>query len=202
MHRRDGEPAMLGIGRVAPPAELTNRMPGSKVTATADATAREDPHFLAAERVSGDRILGSRTEIDLPRTATVDGPIILFDGVCKFCGGAVRFLLTRDRRKRLRFAPLQSAIGDELRQRFGLPADRLDTMVLIEGGRCHTKSSAALRIARDLSGLWPLLWVFLAVPKAFRDLCYDAFARRRYRWFGRSESCFVPTPDIRDRFLE
>ena len=193
---------MLGIGRVAPPAELTNRLLGSRVTAIADEPVREDPHCLAAEQVSGNRILGSRTKLDLPWRGSVDGPIILFDGVCKFCGGAVRFLLTRDRKKRFRFAPLQSAIGDGLRQRFGLPADRLDTMVLIEGGRCHTKSSAALRIARDLSGLWPLLSIFLVVPKAFRDLCYDAFARRRYGWFGRSESYFLPTADIRDRFLE
>ena len=127
---------------------------------------------------------------------------MLFDGLCNFCSGSVRFILARDKKRRFRFAPLQSANASDLLRPLGPRSDDLDTMVLIEGNRYHAKSSAALRIAGRLSGLWPLFSVLLLVPKPIRDYFYDAFAAHRYRWFGERESCFVPTDDVRDRFLE
>jgi len=127
--------------------------------------------------------------------------IVLFDGVCNFCSGAVRFLIRRDRAGRLRFAPLQSETGAGLQRRFALDPTDLDTMILVEGGRAHRKSGAALRVLRHLSGAWPLLSLLLLVPRPIRDWAYDRFAQRRYRWFGRRDACFVPTPELRDRFL-
>ena len=86
-------------------------------------------------------------------------------------------------------------------RRFGLPTDEFDTMILVEKGRAYARSTAALRIARRLGGWWPLLTVLLAVPPFLRDAAYSVLAGNRYRWFGRSETCRVPTPEIRDRFL-
>lgn len=129
-----------------------------------------------------------------------DHPIVLFDGVCTFCGRTVHWILKRDRKARFRFAPLQSEVGRELLQRHDLASD-LATMILIDRGRAHTKSSGALRIARRLRFPWLLLAVLLVIPKPVRDFLYDQFAKRRYAWFGREEVCFVPERAIRDRFL-
>ena len=127
--------------------------------------------------------------------------IVLFDGVCNFCNDTVRFLIPRDRTGRLRFAALQSETGREIRRRFGLDPDALETMVVVEGDRCFVKSAAALRIVRRLRGAWPLLAALWIVPRPLRDWAYDRFAERRYRWFGRRDDCLVPTPELRERFL-
>jgi predicted DCC family thiol-disulfide oxidoreductase YuxK len=127
--------------------------------------------------------------------------VVLFDGVCSFCNKAVRFIIRRDRNAYFRFASLQSDAGIALlaghRQ-----APRLNSIVLIENGRVFTESSAALRIARRLDGGWKAAAVLLAVPKPVRDFAYRAFARRRYRWFGKQESCMIPAPEQRARFLD
>ncbi|HSJ15591.1 MAG TPA: thiol-disulfide oxidoreductase DCC family protein [Longimicrobiales bacterium] len=128
--------------------------------------------------------------------------IILFDGVCNLCNGAVQFVLDRDPAARFQFASLQSAAaGDLLRAPCDAAAD-LSSIVLLEDGRCHTRSTAALRIARRLSGAWPLLYGLILVPRPVRDGVYSFIASHRYRWFGRSESCRVPTPETRSRFLD
>lgn len=129
-------------------------------------------------------------------------PLILFDGVCNFCCFWVQFLIRRDPDKRFHFAPLQSAVGQEIVKRLGMSTDNLTTMILVEGDRRYVKSSAALRIARRMRGLWPLLFIFIVIPAPIRDFFYDWVARNRYRWFGRQGSCMVPTPDVRERFLE
>ena len=133
---------------------------------------------------------------------TSDGPVVLFDGVCNFCSRSVQFVLARDRGQRFRFAPLQSAAGQRILKRCSLASEPLATIVLAEGDRCHTRSTAALRICRGLSGAWPLLSVLLVIPRPIRDRCYDWFAARRYRWFGRREACFVPSEEMRGRFLD
>jgi predicted DCC family thiol-disulfide oxidoreductase YuxK len=130
-----------------------------------------------------------------------DGPILLFDGECNLCNGVVRFVAPRDRGGAIRFAALQSEAGVALQRRFGLDPDDLDTVVLVEGDRCHRKSDAALRVARRLSGAWPVLALLRVVPRPLRDWAYDRFAERRYRWFGRSDACLVPTRELRERFL-
>ena len=128
-------------------------------------------------------------------------PIFLFDGVCKFCNAGVNFIIDRDVRKRFRFAPLQSDAGQALLRRFGKRTDDFDTAVVVEHGRAYVKSSAALRIARHLGGPWALLTLLFAVPPFLRDGAYDLLARNRYRWFGKADTCRMPTPDVRDRFL-
>lgn len=136
-------------------------------------------------------------------TPTTDGsPIILFDGVCNLCNGLVRFLIRRDPDGRFRFAPLQSDVGQELLERFDLPTDTLETFVLVEDGECYTKSTAALRTARHLGGVYALLSYLRFVPRPLRDAVYDLVAASRYRVFGRKDRCMIPSPDVEDRFLD
>jgi len=130
--------------------------------------------------------------------ADFSGPVILFDGVCNLCTGSVRFVIARDARKQFRFASLQSPVAEKLLGE----RSPLDTMVLVMGGRIYRKSTAALLIARRLDGLWPLLAVFLAVPRFLRDAAYDWIGRRRYRMFGRTDSCWTPQPELAERFLD
>ncbi len=130
-------------------------------------------------------------------------PIVLFDGVCNFCSGTVNFLIERDPEGHLRFASLQSEVGHALAARAGIDADDLDTLVLVEpDGRGRVRSTAALRITRYLRAPWPLLGVFLLVPPFLRDFVYRFVARRRYRWFGKSEVCRLPTAEDAARFIE
>lgn len=129
-------------------------------------------------------------------------PILLFDGVCKFCSGTVVFVLRRDTAGVFRFAALQSSAGQDLLERHGLPRDQLETMVVISGGRAHTKSDAALEIAHHLPGFWASLSLLRMVPRPIRDFLYDQVARNRYRLFGKTEQCLVPTVDVRQRFLQ
>ena len=130
------------------------------------------------------------------------GSVILFDGVCNLCNGSVLFVIDRDPRARFRFAALQSDIGGDLLARSGYRGRALDSIVLLEDGRVFDRSTAALRIARRLRGGWPLLAAFLVVPRPIRDAVYEWIARNRYRWFGREESCRIPTPELRHRFLD
>ena len=129
--------------------------------------------------------------------------VVLFDGVCNVCNSTVNFIIDRDPKGRFRFASLQSPEGRALAEPHGIAsgAEMPTTMALIEGNRAYTDSTAALRIARLLRAPWPLFYVAIIVPRALRDVAYRFFAARRYKWFGRSESCRVPTPEIRGRFL-
>jgi len=128
-------------------------------------------------------------------------PIVLFDGVCNLCSGSVQFVLKRDLEGRFRFASLQSEAGRSLMLEHGLDPDALSSVVLVEDGRAYQESSAALRIARHLPGAWKLLRVFAVVPRPLRDAVYRLIARHRYRWFGKTEACWLPTPELRARFL-
>lgn len=127
--------------------------------------------------------------------------VILFDGVCNFCNGAVNFVISRDRDGYFKFAALQSAAGEELLDRYDIDKIETDSVVLIEDDKAYLHSSAALRIVRRLPGLWPILYGLIIVPKGIRDWAYRLFAKHRYRLFGRREECMIPTPEIRTRFL-
>jgi predicted DCC family thiol-disulfide oxidoreductase YuxK len=131
-------------------------------------------------------------------------PAVLFDGVCKLCDAAVLFLIDRDPRAILRFASLQSDTARELLESVGgtVETDPPKSILLVENGRVYERSTAALRIARHLEGAWKLLGLLLVVPAPVRDLVYRWIASNRYRWFGRSPTCRVPTPQIRARFLD
>lgn len=134
-----------------------------------------------------------------------DYDVILYDGQCAMCSAIVRFVIKRDRHARYRFASLDSAAGKALLEQAGQgawPGEAVpDTFRLIRDGRVYIKSGAALEVVRKLRGLWPVLYLFRAVPVRIRDYVYDTVARNRYRWFGRNESCMLPSPDVRDRFL-
>jgi len=127
--------------------------------------------------------------------------IVLFDGVCNVCNSAVNFIIDRDPDERFHFASLQSPQGMALATSHGVDASKISTVVLIDEGKAYTNSTALLRVARRLRAPWPLAYAAMLVPRALRDAAYRFFVANRYRWFGKSETCRVPTPEIRRRFL-
>ncbi len=127
--------------------------------------------------------------------------VVLFDGVCNLCNGAVQFLLAHDPTGELRFAALQSDAGRAILAWAGLTADPYATMVFLERGKVYTRSTAVLRIARHLRRPWRWLAAALVVPAPLRDWVYDRLARNRYRLFGRRQECLLPRPELRRRFL-
>lgn len=131
-----------------------------------------------------------------------DHPIILFDGVCNLCSGIVLFTIRKDPQGIFKYAPLQSEVGQSLLKQFNLPMDDYHSFILIEGNRYYRKSTAALRVARRINGLWSILYASIVVPRLIRDFIYDIVVKNRYRWFGKKEECLIPTPDIKSRFLE
>lgn len=129
--------------------------------------------------------------------------IIFFDGVCNLCNGAVNFIIDRDRHGRFLFASLQSDLAKDKLDPTGVDVSKLDSIVLLKkDGTVREKSSAVLHIAKRLGGGWPLMYVFMLLPKPIRDLAYDFIARNRYKWFGRQDQCRMPTPELRQRFLD
>ncbi|HEY0512633.1 MAG TPA: thiol-disulfide oxidoreductase DCC family protein [Thermoanaerobaculia bacterium] len=128
-------------------------------------------------------------------------PLVLFDGVCNLCNGSVQLIIRHDPQGRFRFASLQSPLGQELTARFGSDPRIVDSIILVEGDRWYRESDAALRIAAGLNGAWRALAVFRAIPRPLRDAAYRLLARNRYRWFGKQETCWLPTPELRGRFL-
>ena len=129
--------------------------------------------------------------------------IVLFDGVCNLCDGAVQFIIKHDKKDVFRFASLQSDTGRKLVADRGLDPDEIDSIMLIEPGVAYyRKSTAALEISRNLSGGYSLLKNFLGLPEGFRDLIYDLIAKNRYKWFGKKDECMIPTPELRAKFLD
>jgi predicted DCC family thiol-disulfide oxidoreductase YuxK len=128
-------------------------------------------------------------------------PIVLFDGVCNLCSGSVQLILRHDPAGRFRFASLQSPAGQELLARFGIDPGAMDSVILVEGDRWFKESDAALRVARGMIGPWRMLWALRVIPRPLRDGLYRLIARNRYRWFGKQETCWLPTPELRERFL-
>lgn len=128
--------------------------------------------------------------------------IILFDGVCNLCDRSVNFIIKHDKEDIFRYTALQEEPGITLIAKHGIDTSNTDSIILIEGGKSYVKSTAALHIALHLSGLWPLLYGFMIVPVFIRNLVYDFIAKNRYKWYGKKESCMIPTPELRDKFLE
>lgn len=130
-------------------------------------------------------------------------PIILFDGVCNLCNGAVRFIIKRDKAGYFRFGSLQGEVGRQLFDRhFPNAGSRLDSIVLIEDERAFTHSDAVLRIARRLGPGWALLSLLRIVPRPLRDFVYRRIANNRYRWFGKQDRCMIPSPELKSLFLD
>ncbi|MGE6259123.1 thiol-disulfide oxidoreductase DCC family protein [Heyndrickxia sporothermodurans] len=127
--------------------------------------------------------------------------IILFDGICNFCNNSVQFIIKRDPHAYFKFASLQSDIGKRLLKEYGLHDD-IDSFVLIEKNSCYLKSSAAIHVCKHLKGMWKLLYMFRFIPPPIRNIAYDIIARNRYKWFGKKESCMLPSKEERERFLQ
>lgn len=129
-------------------------------------------------------------------------PVILFDGVCNLCNASVQFIIRHDKKQIFRFAALQSAFGQRVIENFNLTDKNTDSVILFENNSVQLKSDAALSIAKQLGGIYSLLYVFIVVPKFIRNSVYDFIARNRYRWFGKQESCMIPTPELKRLFIE
>lgn len=134
--------------------------------------------------------------------ADSQNPIVFFDGVCNLCTRSVQWIIRRDPHAKLRFASLQGHAGNSFRQQYLLTCKQHDSIILVDQNRIYTRSTAALRIAGKLSGGWPLLQVLLVVPPFIRNAVYDWIARNRYRWFGKAETCWIPSPALNSRFLD
>lgn len=128
--------------------------------------------------------------------------VILFDGYCNLCSRSVRFVLKHDRKAKFRFASLQSEYGKSVLQKHQLPTESFGTFVLVEDDKIHFKSTAALRVVKSLSGMWPVLYIFIIVPRFIRDAVYGFVARNRNKWFGKRDSCWLPKPEWKERFLD
>lgn len=127
--------------------------------------------------------------------------LVLFDGYCNLCNGAVQFILKRDKKNRFYFAGLSWEVGKAIRNEFPGFAD-VDSILVYQDGKLYGKSSAALKIAARLGGLWPLMGVFWILPRVIRDAVYSFIARNRYKWFGKRDSCMIPEKDLSHRFLD
>jgi predicted DCC family thiol-disulfide oxidoreductase YuxK len=127
---------------------------------------------------------------------------MLFDGICHLCNGSVRFIVKRDPQGKIKFAPIQSPLGSKLYRQHGLDPTAPSAMLFITPLGAFQASDAALEIARTLGGMWKLALIFKVLPRALRDTAYYFIARNRYRWFGKDDSCMMPTAELKARMLE
>jgi predicted DCC family thiol-disulfide oxidoreductase YuxK len=128
--------------------------------------------------------------------------IILFDGICNLCNGAIQFIIKRDTKDTFRYAPIQSNIGQKLLTERNIDSAKIDSIILIEPSVAYyIKSDAALKIGRSFGGGYALLSIFSWIPRVLRDGVYDLIARNRYRWFGKKATCMIPTPELQSKFL-
>jgi predicted DCC family thiol-disulfide oxidoreductase YuxK len=130
-----------------------------------------------------------------------DKNIVLFDGVCNLCNGAVNFLIDYDKSNRLHFASLQSEVGQEILQYYGLNTTDFDTFVFLNKGKLFTRSTAALEIVKTIGGFWSFLYIFRFIPAFIRDGIYNLVAKNRYKLFGKRNACRMPTPELKAKFL-
>jgi predicted DCC family thiol-disulfide oxidoreductase YuxK len=131
----------------------------------------------------------------------MESPVILFDGVCNLCSGFVQVMIRIDKKGQFKFASIQSDYGQKALQKFKLPTEEISTVVMVDRERVYTHADVALQIALRLGGLWRLFAVFYLIPRPLRNLIYNWVARNRYRWFGQKESCMIPTPELKNRFV-
>lgn len=127
--------------------------------------------------------------------------IILFDGVCNLCNGAVQFVIKHDKQKHFMFASLQSDAGQQLLKQHQLPQQSFNSFILIENNKAFIKSTAALMVAKQLNGIIKLLYGFIILPPFIRNAVYNFIAKNRYKWFGKKDTCMMPTQDLTSRFL-
>ncbi len=137
--------------------------------------------------------------IDLPKNKK----IILFDGVCNLCNSSVQYVIKRDKNDIFRFTALQSELGQKIIKHIGIANQNIDSIILYEPGKAYYyKSSAAIEIARDIGGLFTFATIFRIIPTTIRNILYDYIAKNRYKWYGKQESCMIPTPELKSKFIE
>lgn len=146
-------------------------------------------------------MVGTEKQGHIEATAIGD-KVLLFDGVCNLCNGFVQWVIKRDPTGRFQFGPLQSPVSQSLLEQAGWSGKFLDSFVYIRSGVAYERSDAALRAVSDLGGLYACAKLFLIVPKPVRDAVYKFIAKNRYRMFGKTESCMIPTPELRTRFID
>lgn len=127
--------------------------------------------------------------------------IILFDGLCNLCDGAVNFVIKHDVEKKYLFTSLQSNAGQKLLKQYNLPLKNFNSFTLIQDSKVFIQSTAALKVAKDLKGVIKFIYIFIIVPPFIRNAIYNWIAKNRYKWFGKKEVCLVPTPELKTRFL-
>jgi len=130
-----------------------------------------------------------------------DKYIILFDGVCNFCNNTINFVIDHDSKKCFQFASLQANFGRLFLLENKINTHDFDSIILIKNQKIFKKSEAIFEITKELTGFWKYIAIFRFLPKVFTDFCYDIFAKNRYQLFGKTDSCRLPTPELRDRFL-
>jgi predicted DCC family thiol-disulfide oxidoreductase YuxK len=131
--------------------------------------------------------------------AFLNKSIILFDGECNFCNASIQFVLNHEKKSELFFSSLQSNKGKEIQDYFGIKNS--ESVILIENNKLFIKSTAALRITKYLKGGFPLLYIFIIIPTFIRNVIYDYIAKKRYKWFGKTDTCMVPNDQIKHRFI-
>lgn len=128
--------------------------------------------------------------------------IVLFDGVCNLCETSVQFIIKHDKKDLFRFVAIQSELGQEIVKNIGIDTSKIDSIILYEPSKAYYyKSQAALNIAKNLTGWISIVGIFTFLPTSFSDLIYDYIAKNRYKWYGKKESCMIPTPELKAKFL-
>ena len=128
--------------------------------------------------------------------------VILFDGVCNLCNNSVKFIIKNDKRNIFKFAPLQGKYGIKIQNSYNINTTQINSIILVDGEKTFTKSSAALRIAKDLRAPFFMLYVFIIIPVFIRNFVYDLIAKNRYKWFGKMESCMIPSNELKSKFFD
>tara|TARA_R110000868_G_scaffold145181_1_gene365097 strand:+ start:17019 stop:17426 length:408 start_codon:yes stop_codon:yes gene_type:complete len=133
----------------------------------------------------------------------LDKKIILFDGVCNLCNASIQLVIKHDKKDEYRFAALQSELGQKMTAERHIDTTAIDSIILVEPGVAYyTKSTAALKVGKNFGGLWSLLAVFEWIPEGIRNVVYDFIAKNRYKWYGKKDSCMIPTPELKAKFLD
>ena len=128
--------------------------------------------------------------------------LILFDGVCNLCNGFVNFLILRDKKNKFQFGSLQSEKVQSILREYQHSSSEISTVIVIENDKLYSHSTAVLKIVRKLGGAWPLLYIFIIIPRPIRDFFYKLIAKNRYRMFGKKDECMIPTPELKAKFVE
>jgi predicted DCC family thiol-disulfide oxidoreductase YuxK len=136
---------------------------------------------------------------DLPK----EKKIILFDGVCNLCNASVQYVIKHDKKDIFRFVALQSELGQKMVKHIGIDVTKIDSFVLYEPGIAYyLKAEAAFKIAATLNRLYPFLYIFTVFPKSLTNIVYNYIAKNRYKWYGKKDSCMIPKPELKAKFLE